>query len=139
MATLALEVHDQVPGVDVASIVANVPNATDATTSADHAVSLVEVTTARRAVLYIGGNEIPTDDSYCQATPTLHAVGKNRDGVMMAAALCDGKRLVDTYRRVYTKDALRRDGVDKIAAAMKWKLYWGLAIQPAVPDPSYNG
>lgn len=137
MSGLAMDVHNQASGLDVAGLTSSVANAAIWNEGEQGAMPTARVH-MQRVVLYIGGDEVPTPDSFCTENPRLHSVRQTRNGIMMAAALCDGTRIVDTYRRTYSLEKIRGDGLAKIVEAMRDKLYWGMVIQPAVSDPNYN-
>jgi len=93
--------------------------------------------TAQRIVVYVGGHEIPTPESYCQANAELYPVPA-KHGVMVAAALCDGTRLVDIYRGVYSASDIQAKGWGPVIKTTKSKLLWGLSYQSEFSDFSYN-
>ncbi|PXV53327.1 hypothetical protein SAMN04487785_1185 [Dyella jiangningensis] len=139
MDTLPVQVHQQSsePGAVVTPMAA--PHLTFVTASSAASVpSNVGEFAARRVVLYVGGEQVPTPETYCKTTATLYSLPKAQ-GVLVAAALCDGSRLVDSYRRVYSASDIQQQGWGKVVKTMKSKLLWGLSSQSEFSDLSYNG
>jgi len=139
MDTIPVQVHQLSSEPSAVVTPTAVPNLTFVTASSvANAPSNVGEFAARRVVLYVGSEQVPTPETYCKKTATLYSLPKTQ-GVLVAAALCDGSRLVDSYRRVYGANDIQQRGWSKVVKTMKSKLLWGLSWQSEFSDLSYNG
>ena len=86
MQTMPVEVHGSFAGDDAAEAARLMPNGTTPTLyrTQDHSGS--ELASAPRIVLYVGVDQIPTDDTYCSNTPELHHVAVNQGEIDVVAA-----------------------------------------------------
>ena len=133
MASIPIEVHGAVPGSDSKLTMANIPGATDAETYDAQQPDGPPLRAMRRIVLYIGGNQLPTDRTYCQPAPKLRTAVVAGGMVMFASALCDGARLVVTARReVAPKDSGASTMAHTIQRIKDFMLY-GVASSRAQP------
>jgi hypothetical protein len=123
LATLPINVHGTVPGSDYAETLARIPNGTN-----DEIYTRGGATSALRSVprleLYVGGNTLPVNVTYCEKTPTMRSVDIPAGKVMLAVAICDGPRLVATAREEYSPDEVATHTMSHAVENMKaWLLY----------------
>jgi hypothetical protein len=99
LATLPIEVHDTVANADADETVAHVLNGTDASRYSLANPAAPSLAETQRIVLYVGGETLPVNKTYCDATPSMRPVKVAPDRVLLGSALCDGPRLVVTERQ----------------------------------------
>lgn len=138
MATLPVEVHGTIPGLSHAETVAHIPQGTTARRFSAEQPTAPGLTVAPRVVLYVGGDTLPTNSSYCSASPELRSVHHHKDDVMLAAALCDGPRLIDRSRRVVNADHLSAADLDTTIKSVESQLLFGLTVSQAQTPPEDN-
>ena len=123
LATLPINVHGTVPDSDYAETLARIPNGTN-----DEIYARAGATSALRSVprleLYVGGNRLPVNVTYCDKTPTMRSVNIPAGKVMLAVAICDGPRLVATAWEEYSPDEVATHTMSHAVENMKaWLLY----------------
>ena len=138
MQSLPVEVHGGFGSHDAADTAQRIPNGTtpDLYPMQDH--SGADLASVPRIVLYVGMNQIPTDDTYCSKTPSLRSIAVNQGEIDVAAALCDGTRLVVLARRDITPEYLASHGEASVVNAIKSQLMLALSTNPSAL-PLYNG
>jgi hypothetical protein len=138
MQSLPVEVHGGFGSHDAADTAQRIPNGTtpDLYPMQDH--SGADLASVPRIVLYVGMNQIPTDDTYCTKTPSLRSTAVNQGEIGVAAALCDGTRLVVQARRDITPEHLANHGEASVVNAIKSQLMLALSTNPSAP-PLYGG
>ena len=128
--TLPLDIHSKLDATDLSHI-QGVASSSTAT---------AELSGQPRVVLYLGGDQQPTDDTYCQAAPTLHAVRRKPDHTLLAAALCDGPRLVVRMHKELTAKAVTSQNLPWTIQSMRNRLLFGVRVSQAqTPPPTTNG
>ncbi|RDS84252.1 hypothetical protein [Dyella psychrodurans] len=138
MADMPIDVHGTIPGTTHADTVARVPQGTTATRYAAKNPQALGLESLPRVVLYVGGDRMPTNASYCSAAPVLKTADNDRGDVMVASALCDGPRLVVRSRREVKADDLSSVQIASTLNSVKSRLLFGLTISPAqTPDEEY--
>jgi hypothetical protein len=85
----------------------------------------------QRIVLYIGGNTLPMNTAYCQAAPTLRSVEIPKGRIMLAAALCDGPRLVVTARQELRASSFWKVNIGHTINEIKNRLIFALSMSPS--------
>jgi hypothetical protein len=123
LATIPINVHGTAPDSDYAETVARIPNGTS-----DEIYTRGGATSALRSVprleLYVGGNMLPVNVTYCDKTPTMRSVDIPAGKVMLAVAICDGPRLVATAREEFSPDEVATHTMSHAVENMKaWLLY----------------
>lgn len=123
LATIPINVHGTVPDSDYAETLARIPNGTN-----DYIYTQKGETTALRSTprleLYVGGNMLPVNATYCDKTPTMRSVDVPANKVMLAVALCDGARLVATARDEFSPDEVETNTMSHSVERMKgWLLF----------------
>jgi hypothetical protein len=123
LATIPINVHGTAPDSDYAETVARIPNGTN-----DEIYTRGGATSALRSVprleLYVGGNMLPVNVTYCDKTPTMRSVDIPAGKVMLAVAICDGPRLVATAREEFSPDEVATHTMSHAVENMKaWLLY----------------
>jgi hypothetical protein len=123
LATIPINVHGNVPDSDAAQTLARIPNGTnDAIYERSGATPTLRSTP--RLELYVGGNTLPVNVTYCDKIPTLRSVEIPKDKVMLAVAICDGARLVATAREEFSPDQVSARTISHAVENMKaWLLY----------------
>lgn len=140
IAALPIEVHGAAPGLSHAETVARIPQGTTATRFTAKQPANPSLAAMPRVVLYVGGDTIPTDHSYCSTTPDMRAADNGKHGVMLAAALCDGPRLIDRSRRVVSVDHLGARQLRATVKSLESHLLFGLTVSQAqTPTEDNNG
>ncbi len=93
LAAIPIDVH----GALADEVLASIPNGTNEARYglAQHSATLASV---QRIELYVGGDTVPIGRSYCETTPTPRPAPVESGKVRLAAALCDGSRLIVTVR-----------------------------------------
>lgn len=119
--TLPIDVHGNAPGANAGDTLARIPNGTndERYAAANKAAAL---DSAQRVELYVGGNTLPVNATYCSVSPTQRTVEIPAGKVMMAAALCDGSRLVVTAREEFGVDAASSSTMPHTVETIKEKL-----------------
>jgi hypothetical protein len=127
---IPIDVHGAVPGTDAQQTLERIPNGTDDAkyAKAGNAGTLLA---AQRIVLYVGGNTLPINSTYCNATPTMRTVRIPADKVMMGVAFCDGPRLVVTARREFALSAVMDKSMSHTIAELKYRLIFALSMSPS--------
>jgi hypothetical protein len=123
LATLPINVHGTVPGSEYAETLARIPNSTndDIYTRGGETPALSSMP---RLELYVGGNRLPVNVTYCDKTPTMRSVDIPAGKVMLAVAICDGPRLVATAREEFSPDEVSTNTMSHAVETMKaWLLY----------------
>ena len=106
MATLPIDVHGAIPGSSPDATLSAIRNATNSSVYAKAHPSASGLESQQRIVLYVGGETLPVNTTYCSATSTMRAVKLSTGRVLVGSALCDGSRLVVTARQeVEAEDA----------------------------------
>jgi hypothetical protein len=123
LTTLPINVHGTVPGSEHAETLARIPNGTNddiyAQTGATSALKSIP-----RLELYVGGNTLPVNATYCDKTPTMRSVDIPAGKIMLAVAICDGSRLVATAREEFSPDQVSNSTMSHAVENMKaWLLY----------------
>ena len=123
LATLPINVHGTVPGSEYAETLARIPNGTN-----DDTYTQTGATSSLRSIprleLYVGGNTLPVNVTYCDKTPTMRSVDIPAGKVMLAVAICDGPRLVATAREEFSPDEVSTNTMSHAVETMKaWLLY----------------
>jgi hypothetical protein len=123
LATIPINVHGTVPDSDYAETLARIPNGTN-----DDIYTQRGETSALRSVprleLYVGGNMLPVNVTYCDKTPTMRSVDIPAGKVMLAVAICDGPRLVATAREEFSPDDVSTKTMSHAIETMKaWLLF----------------
>ena len=138
MDTLPIEVHGSVPGSSPAQTLARVPNGTNDAAYAQRPGGAQSLATTRRIVLYIGGDTLPTNGTYCTASPVLRIASIASGKVMVATALCDGSRLVTTARREVAPKEVTANTMAHTLNRVKSFLLYGLSSSRAQPALKYT-
>jgi hypothetical protein len=123
LAAIPINVHGTAPDSDYAETLARIPNGTndDIYTHKGETSSLRSVP---RLELYVGGNMLPVNVTYCDRTPTMRSVDIPAGKVMLAVAICDGPRLVATAREEFSPDQVSTSTMSHAVETMKaWLLY----------------
>jgi hypothetical protein len=104
LAILPIDVHGTIPGENEDQALQRIANSTDGVRYArgEGGGSLLS---AQRIVLYVGGDSLPVNTTYCDGTPTPRTIKIPAGKIMMGAALCDGSRLVVTVRQEFRPKA----------------------------------
>jgi hypothetical protein len=130
LALVPINVHGTVPGSDYAETLARIPNGTD-----DDIYTQRGETSALRSVprleLYVGGNVLPVNVTYCDETPTMRSVDIPAGKVMLAVAICDGPRLVATAREEFSPDDVSIRTMSHAVETMKAWLLYALSRSPS--------
>ena len=137
MQTMLIEVHGGFASHDAAETARRIPNGTTPELYPMQNHSGIDLASMSRIVLYVGMNQIPTDDTYCSKTPALRGIAVNQGEINVAAALCDGTRLVVRARRDITQEHLASRGEASVVNAIKSRLMLALSTNPNAP-PAYN-
>ena len=118
---LPIDVHGNAPGASAGDTLARIPNGTtdERYAAANQAAAL---RSAQRVELYVGGDTLPVNATYCSMTPTQRSVEIPAGKVMIAAALCDGSRLVVTAREEFGVDAASSSTMPHTVETIKEKL-----------------
>jgi hypothetical protein len=123
LATIPINVHGTVPGSDSAETLARIPNATNDDIYSRGGASS-NLRSIPRLELYVGGNTLPVNATYCDKTPTMRSVDIPTGKVMLAVAICDGSRLVATAREEFSPDEVATHTMSHAVENMKaWLLY----------------
>ncbi len=127
LASILIDVHGELPGVSSQEMVSRIPNATNSARYGreGHAPALASL---QRVELYIGGDAVPTDATYCESSPALRVVAPP-DKAVVAAALCDGTRVVVTVRQQLGASAVR--DLSGTIREVKSRLTFALSMSPA--------
>jgi hypothetical protein len=133
MPALPVDLHSQDSSVTPLTALSNIPNATTADSYARSHPDAQPLNRQPRLVLYIGGNQLPTAASYCEAVPALQSSSGTPDGVLIGGAICDGSRLVDTVQRTYAADRLASEGPAHAVDDIKSQLLFGLSVRQSKP------
>ena len=123
LATIPINVHGTVPDSDYAQTLARIPNGTNDDIYAQRGETSALRSTPRLE-LYVGGNMLPVNVTYCDKTPTLRSVDIPQGKIMLAVAICDGPRLVATAREEFSPDQVSNSTMSHAVENMKaWLLY----------------
>ena len=123
---MPIEVHGAAPGASAAATLAAVNHGlNDAGRRAN--------ASDQRIVLYVGGNTLPANDTYCQGAPSMRNVVVSARKVLFASALCDGPRVVVTDRREVAPGQLDANHIAQAVKRSKTLLMFGLATSRAQP------
>jgi hypothetical protein len=130
LGNIPIDVRGAVPGTDAEQTLERIPNGTDGAkyAKAGNAGTLLA---AQRIVLYVGGNTLPINSTYCDATPKMRTVTIPADKVMMGVALCDGPRVVVTARREFALSAVMDKTMSHTIAELKYRLIFALSMSPS--------
>ena len=139
MNTIPVDVHGTVPGATPEETVARIPLGTTASDFAGKHPTLSGIESVPRIVLHVGGDQIPTDATYCSANPQMRSIDGKDGHVMLAAALCDGTRLIVRSRRELTPDGLATDKMSSTLKSVKSRLLYGIEISRAQTPIQFNG
>jgi hypothetical protein len=131
MATLPIHVHAQESGVDPGQIVARIPNGTTVGQYATAHPTSPELTAVRRLEMYVGGVHVPTFATYCAQQPVMRTINNPGSDVMLAAAICDGPRLVATVRESAASDELDAANMPHTVERVKGRLIFALSRSPS--------
>jgi hypothetical protein len=129
MPGMPVDVHSQDSSMASPTMLSRIPNATTANSYAQSHPVTQQLSQQPRVVLYIGGNQLPTSTSYCEAAPVLEPVHGAFDGVLIGGAICDGPRLVDTAQRTFKEERLASDGLAHAVDDVKSQLLFGLSVR----------
>jgi hypothetical protein len=131
MSAMPVDVRGAIPGTSHADTVAHIPQGfTTVSYVANHPASS-DLNAAPRIVLYIGGDRLPTDATYCGASPVMRDAINSGHGIMVASALCDGPRLVVRSRREVNIGRLDATDISTTIRTLKSRLLFGLTISQA--------
>ena len=133
MASMPIEVHGSAPGSTTAQTMTTIPGATDAKTYAANHADGGPLAEASRIVLYVGGNQLPTNKTYCRPAPTLRTADIAAGKVMFASALCDGPRLVITARREVAPEEAGAGAMAHTIQRIKNFMLYGVSSSRARP------
>ena len=131
--TAPVEVHGGFAGHDASMLARSIPNGTTPELYPTQGHPQASLASTPRIVLYVGMNQIPADDTYCSQAPVLRAVAVDQGKVDVAAALCDGTRLVVRARRDLTPEHFAGHGVASVVHAIKSRLMLALSTNPNAP------
>jgi hypothetical protein len=123
---LPIAVHGSIPGADQDGTRALV--AASAAPASVEGVAGAPGASVPRIVLYVGGDRLPTDATYCAVAPTLRTVRIRAGKVMMAAALCDGPRLVVTSRQEFGVAAVSAAHLPHTLKSIRARLLYALSM-----------
>lgn len=87
-----------------------------------------------RLELYIGGNGLPSNQTYCTARPALQPVKSGHGDILMAGALCSGDRLVATEHIYVAMNDISTGKFAQTLEKFKKRLVAGLAEVPYCPN-----
>lgn len=133
MPGMPIDVHSRDPSAASPDAIAHIPNATTADLFAQAHSGTQQLSQQPRVVLYIGGDQLPTSESFCTAEPALQAAHGASEGVLFGGAICDGPRLVDTVQRTFKPDELAGDGLARAVDNVKSQLLFGLSVRQSKP------
>jgi hypothetical protein len=140
LAHLPIAVHGSIPGTDQNGTRALV-EATEVLGKVIGAGADAAGDNVPRIVLYIGGDMLPTYATYCTAVPTLRTASARAgsDKIMMAAALCDGSRLVVTSRQSFTRTAVSEAKLAGTLRTIRARLLYALSMGRSQIPTEGNG
>ncbi|RDS86699.1 hypothetical protein [Dyella psychrodurans] len=138
METLPIEVHggiQQLGSDDMAKLIpyGTTPRQYAATTDGQG-----KLATRPRIVLYVGTDQNPARETYCDAFPVVQPATTGDAAVHMVAALCDGPRLVDLTARDVQSVSIQNQGMVSIMKSMKRRLLFGLNMNEEVEPAEYG-
>jgi hypothetical protein len=128
IATLPLDVHGSIPGQTAAQTIATVPLAITSAAYSDTNPDAPNLMEAQRIVLYVGGDQLPVNTTYCDKSATLRTVKVVSGRVLLGAALCDGPRLVVTERQVVKPEAVTVTAMNSSIESAKKRLMVALEV-----------
>ncbi|MHC1481330.1 hypothetical protein ACYJW8_13850 [Frateuria aurantia] len=134
MASMPVEIHGHLEGKDAATQATDVPHGITTAGYLAQNPGQPPLDTLPRILLYVGGHQIPSDQNYCSTAPAMRSMTVKPGRIDVAAALCDGLRLVVTARYQITPQSLDREGEAAIVDQMKEHLMFALATNPKVPS-----
>lgn len=140
MAALPIDVHGAFPGATHVETVERIALGTTANDYAARHPTALGLEAQPRIVLYVGGDQLPTDASYCSAHPVMRTADESRNDIMIASALCDGPRLVVRSRREVAADRVSTTWISSTMSSVKSHLLYGLTVSQAQqPTEQDNG
>lgn len=130
MATMPLDVHGTIPGLSLAKTLQRIPDGTDVARFEARHPDQLGLLAQPRVEMYIGVDELPTNTSYCAVAPMLKPTQVSEGRIMVAAALCDGPRLVTTVSHRVHQDHLSAARMPKTIHDVESDLLFGMAVSP---------
>lgn len=89
--------------------------------------------------MYVGGDQMPINATYCSSVPVMRSMPAEQGKIMVASALCDGSQMVVRSRREVNASDLSTAGIVSTLASVKSKLLFGLEVSPAQQPTEENG